>query len=152
MEALKTASEKYRFCPPGAPWCASFPCQHSIFSTDEDYLAHMDDYVKRHNHWVKVWSLFLNRENLSTKVLKKYSAKLDRCQRVTDKRPQINEEIQANIRMFLGLPEPEKVILNKEQLEQLERAGNREEIIAELQRKFEEPPDQDTRDEQEFQG
>ena len=150
MEALKTASEKYRFCPPGAPWCASFPCQHSILSTDEDYLAHMDDFIKRNNHWVKVWSLFRNRDNLSPQVLKKYSAKLDRwCQRVTDKRPQIKEEIKANTRMFLGLPEPEKVILNKEQLE---RAANREERMAELQREFEELLEQRTRDEQEFQG
>src|SRR5271168_3703142 len=130
MEALKTASEKYRFCPPGAPWCPSFPCQHSSFSTDEDYLADTDDLFKRENHWVKVWSLFRNRDNLPPKVLKKYSAKLDRCQRVTDKRPQIREEIRANRRMFLGLPEPGKVILNKEQREQWERAGNREERTA----------------------
>jgi len=145
MEALKTASEKYRFCPPGAPWCASFPCQHSVFSTDEDYLAHIDDFVKRRKHWEKVWSLFCNRKNLSPEVLKKYSAKLDRCQRVTDKRRQIHEEIQANTRMFFGLPEEVSLTLELGGL-------SREERSAELQREFDALQGQDTRDEQELQG
>ena len=145
MEALKIASEKYRFCPPGAPWCASFPCQHSVFSTDEDYLAHIDDFVKRRKHWEKVWSLFCNRKNLSPEVLKKYSAKLDRCQRVTDKRRQIHEEIQANTRMFFGLPEEVSLTLELGGL-------SREERSAELQREFDALQGQDTRDEQELQG
>ena len=80
-------------------------------------------------------------------MLKKYSAKLDRCQRVTDKRRQIHGEIQANMRMFLGLPEREKVILTKEQ-----GGGSREERSAELQREFDALQGQDTRDEQELQG
>src|SRR5271169_6749120 len=100
MDALKRACEKYRLCPPSAT-CKSFPCVHSSFSTDEDYLLDVQDYVKNPDHRSQVWSHFHNRDNLSPEVLGKFNEDLDRCQRITDKRRQIKEEIATNLEIYL---------------------------------------------------
>lgn len=124
MEALKRASEKYRFCPPSAT-CESFPCRHSSFSTDEDYLLDGQDYFENPELHSKVWSYFRHRENLSPDVLTKYSVKLDRCQRISDRDQQISDERQANLDMYweerTGI-RPEIVSYTKEEREALHKA------------------------------
>jgi hypothetical protein len=128
MEALKRASEKYRFCPPSAT-CESFPCSHSSFSTDEDYLLDVQDLFESPELHFKVWSYFRNRENLSPDVLTKYSVKLDRCQRISDKGQQISEENRANMEMYweerTGIRR-EKVSYTEEEREAIHKANVQE--------------------------
>jgi len=129
MEALKRASEKYRFCPPSAT-CESFPCRHSSFSTDEDYLLDAQDLFESPELYFKVWSYFRNRENLSPDVLTKYSARLDRCQRISDKGQQISDESRANMEMYweerTGIPRPEIVSYTEEEREAINKANVQE--------------------------
>jgi hypothetical protein len=121
MEELKRVAEQQRLCP---PWerCESFPCQHSSFSTDEDYLDDVNDQVFHPELHRTAWSLFYRpaqKQTLSPQDLEKYSAILSRCERIAAKRPQILSEIDANRRMFmeevLGFPRKEKVHLTEEE-------------------------------------
>jgi len=125
MEALKTACEKYRLCPPLAT-CESFPCAHSSFSTNEDYLLNMQDLFKHPDFYSKIWSLFHDRKNLSPEVLTEYAVYLDRCQRITDNRQQINEETEANLEIYLeeawGLPRRKKNPITEEELDAMKKS------------------------------
>jgi hypothetical protein len=137
MEELQRVAEQHRLCPPGAK-CESFPCQHSSFSTDEDYLADLKDQVFHPElHWT-AWPLFYGpsqKQTLSPQELEKYSAILSRCERIAAKRPQIRSEIDANCRMFmeevLGFPPEEKVHRTEE-----ERAALREKVRAMMTEDF----------------
>jgi len=60
----------------------------------------MDDFVKRPEQHSKIWSLFHDRQTLSPEVLEQYAAILDRCQRIEDKNPQIQNEIKANRHIY----------------------------------------------------
>ena len=123
MPTSSQVSATYRDCP---PWdiCSSSPCKHSLFSTDEDYLADMEDELTDPELRRKVWSLFHQPENLSAEDSEKYSAKLARCQRLTVKRKQIRAEIRANKDKFMeecGLPPPKRVVLSTEECEALNK-------------------------------
>jgi hypothetical protein len=122
MEELQRVSEQHRLCSPGTI-CDSFPCQHSSFSTDEDYLADLKDKGLHPELYRTAWRLFLNpsqKQELSQEDLEKHSAILARCERITAKRPQIRSETNANQRMFseevLGFPRKEEIHLSEEEL------------------------------------
>ena len=121
LEELKRVAEKHRLCPPGAK-CESFPCEHYSFSTYEDYLADLKDKHLHPEFNGTAWSLFRtpsHKQRLSSHGLEKYSAILERCERITLKRPQIRSEIKSNGGMFmeevLGFPPKEEIHLTEEE-------------------------------------
>jgi hypothetical protein len=63
-------------------------------------LLDAQDHFENPELYSKVWSYFHHPENISPDVLTKYSVKLDRCQRISDKRQQISDERQANGQMY----------------------------------------------------
>ena len=92
----KTSATPYRECP---PWdvCDEQPCRHTL-CRDPDWLADMEDYHSNREFHRTLWNIF---RHPSTRAaiqddLSKYADKLDRCQRIMDKREQINAEIRAS--------------------------------------------------------
>jgi hypothetical protein len=137
MEELKRVAEQQRLCP---PWerCESFPCQHSSFSTDEDYLDDVNDQVFHPELHRTAWSLFnrpAQKQTLSPQDLEKYLAILSRCERIEAKRPQLLSEIDANCQMYMeevwGFPPEVKVHRTEE-----ERAALKEEVRAMMKEDF----------------
>ena len=108
-------------CP---PWdiCDFFPCKHSSFSTDEDYLADMKDRRTDRELYDKVWWLYRDPsqlELLSPDDAEKYSARLARCQRIMARWGEIKSEIVANKNKYMedewGFPSLNRVALNEEE-------------------------------------
>lgn len=137
MEELKRVAEQHRLCP---PWdrCESFPCQHSSYSTDEDYLADLKDKDLHPELHRTAWSLFHNpsqKQSLSSEELEKYSMILARYERITAKRPQIRSEIKTNHRMFMeevcGFPPEEEIHLSEEEFKAV-----KEDVKAKLMEDF----------------
>ena len=58
----------------------------------------MDDFHNDRDLWMKLWGCHYHPEEKAAfgSQLAKYQDKLDRCQRLKDKRKQIEEEIEAN--------------------------------------------------------
>ena len=121
MEALRAAREKYQLCP--STTCESFPCNHSPFSTDEDYLIDSKIFVERPEYHSELWLYFHNRESSSPELLRIYGPDLDMCQRITDKRQQIEDETRENMEIIMeeiwGRPRPPKITITKEEREAL---------------------------------
>ena len=86
------------------PLCKTEPCHHSdLLCFDEDYLADMDDFQTDPELRDRIWRCY---DHPSERVALgldgvQYQDKLDRCQRITDKRDKINAEIDANNLRFL---------------------------------------------------
>jgi hypothetical protein len=101
MENLKRVSEQHRRYPPG-DICRSFPCKHSSFCTDQDYLADQADSDNNREVYKSIWALYHTCETQDVSVLRipEISAEIDRCQRIMGKWKQIQEEIRANKAIF----------------------------------------------------
>ena len=113
-----------RFSDECPPWdiCDFFPCKHSSFSTDEDYLADMKDRRTDRELYDKVWWLYRQPsqlELLSPDDAEKYSARLARCQRIMARWGEIKAEIVANKNKYVedewGFPSLKGVALNEEE-------------------------------------
>ena len=81
------------------PLCKHEPCRHSDYLCfDKDYLIDLDDFSTDRELWRKIWRCHNHPSERTELGLEdaKYQDKLDRCQRVTDKRMQINAENDAN--------------------------------------------------------
>ena len=86
------------------PLCKEQPCRHSdSLCSDKDYLTDLDDSRTDHDLWLKLWAIHGHPSegaDLGPDIAK-YQDKLDRCQRITDKRKQIEAEKDANmLRLF----------------------------------------------------
>jgi hypothetical protein len=81
------------------PLCKDEPCRHTdALCYDEDFLTDLDDYLTDRDLWRKIRVFYYHpeeREKLGLDVAK-YQDKLDRCRRLTEKRKQIEAEIEAN--------------------------------------------------------
>jgi hypothetical protein len=81
------------------PLCQQEPCRHSdCLCFDEDYLVDLDDFSTDRELWRKIWRCHNHPSERTELGLEdaKYQDKLDRCQRITDKRVQINAELDTN--------------------------------------------------------
>ena len=81
------------------PLCNHEPCRHSdCLCFDEDYLADLDDISTDRELRRKIWRCYYHPSERAELGLDdaKYQDKLDRCQRITDKRKQIDAEIDTN--------------------------------------------------------
>ena len=86
-------------------------CYH-LLCNDEDWLADMDDLRADRGFHRTLWRFFCHPEikaSLGDKVAI-YESRLARCQRLTEKRKQIQDEMEAKRRehfKMLGCPEPD---------------------------------------------
>jgi len=100
------------------PLCSQQSCPVSAsLRFDEDWFADLDDFLSDPEFHHRLWRLFANSETkaeLGPDVVK-YETKLDRCQQLADKWPQIEAQIEASRHehsKFWGFPEVDIPLLN----------------------------------------
>jgi len=107
----------YHECP---EWdmCSEQPCCYTL-SSDPDYRADLTDLRRNRVYHRRLWKLFWfpsARSKASEDEVAIYADKFDQCQRLDDKRKEIDEEIELNeARFFGGLglrmqPDPEWMV------------------------------------------
>ena len=100
MSMNKTSESPLINCP----LCQIQRCRHSnTLSSDAEYLNYLDEFHTNPGLWRKLWYLHYHPSesaNLGLDITK-YKDKLDTCQRISDKRKQIQDEMESNtLRIF----------------------------------------------------
>ena len=104
-------------CPEG-DFCSQQPCCYSL-SRDPDYRSDLRDRrldpVFHHQLWTQFW-FPSTRTTVRPEEAAAYAAKFDRCQRLENKRKQINMEVDANMSSFsrsLGIEDESEMVMSE---------------------------------------
>jgi len=97
METDSAKLSSYRACP-SFDVCDETPCRH-LLSHDIDYLADLEQATRSPRFHHELWFYFTHppdRRHISAIDLPTFARLFERCQRITDKREQLDMETQVN--------------------------------------------------------
>jgi hypothetical protein len=104
-------------------------CRGPFLSTDEDYIADMQDLRLSPAFHDQLWTLFWfpsARQKVPAEELVLYEAKFERCQRLMDKEEQIKVETEANKDKIMaehGFRRPKNTGMSETDVEELRRTA-----------------------------